>query len=270
MRLLRKAITAFFVIAISSVVFAVPAAFAASGTYVFDEYGVLSSSEVQQLDAKAKDIAEQYNTGAYLLITDDMGSSSPSASERNNFARRYYDQKGLGVGSDKSGIIFVVAVGSRDYVAVKKYSSDDPFSDKGIDKIEEDVRSYLSDNRWYDAGKSYYNDVDEQLNYYAATGKQWTETDLVALLLKLLAILGIPGVVAGTIVSGEKRAMKTAGEQVEASDYLDRSSFNVTEATDQFVNTTLVATPRPKKSDSGGSGWSDMGGGFSGSGGGKF
>ena len=63
--------------------------------------------------------------------------------------------------------------------------------------------------------------------------------------------------------------MKTAREATEASDYLDRSSFRITASRDQFVNTTMTVAPIPKEKSCGG-GWSDMGGGFCGSGGGKF
>ena len=64
--------------------------------------------------------------------------------------------------------------------------------------------------------------------------------------------------------------MKTAREQTEASNYLDRDSLSLSVSNDEFVTTTLAVVPIPKKEEGGGGGFSDMGGGFSGSGGGKF
>ena len=249
-----------------------PAAFAESGSYVFDEQNVLTSTEFGTLEDMGASYADDYGVGVYLLITDTMnGNYNPSSSERNEFARQYFLANNLGVGADKDGIIFVIAVESRDYVTVKHFanSANDPFSDDGVDALEEEVTSYLSDNNWYGGSRAYYKTVGEQLSYFAATGNQWTEPDPLGLLLKILATLGIPAAAAGALVSGQKSAMKTAREASEASDYLDRSSFRLTASSDDFVNTTVTVAPIPKKESSGG-GWSDMGGGFSGSGGGKF
>ena len=271
MKSIKKLFVGMFSLAMALSLCFAPSAFATSGTYVFDEYGALSSSEFSSLESHAATLADYYNQGVYLYITDTMGhGGNPSPSERNEFARSFYLQHNLGLGADKQGIIFVIAVDSRDYVTVKKQASSDPFSDNGVDALESTVTDYLSNNNWYGGSKAYYDTVDEQLAYYAATGKQWTEPDPISFILKILAVLGIPAAVAGSVVRGEKKAMQTAKERSEASEYLDRNSLNLTVSNDQFVNTTLVATPRPKDNDNGGSGWSNMGGGFSGSGGGKF
>ena len=272
MRSMKKLIVGFILALCVSMVVA-PSAFAESGTYVFDEQGILKSSEFSTLEGMGADYANEYNVGVYLLITDTMnGKSDPSSSERNEFARQYYQSHDLGVGANKDGIIFVIAVKSRDYVTVKHFNdkSTDPFSDNGVDALEEDVKSYLKNNNWYGGSRAYYDTVGEQLSYFAATGKQWTEPDPLGLLLKILATLGIPAAVAGVVVRGEKAAMKTAREASEASNYLDRSSFQLTASHDDFVNTSMSAVPIPKNEGKSGGGWSDMGGGFSGSGGGKF
>ena len=269
MKALKKVFSTMLVLAFSLSLCLAPCAYAAGGTYVFDEYGVLSSSQVDSLEAQAAQYASDYGQGVYLLITDTMGSSSPSDSQRANFARSYYESNGLGVGSDKSGILFVIAVESRDYVSLKKELGDDPFSDSGVDALESQVVEYLHNDNWSGAAKEYYGTVGEQLYYFASTGKQWTAPDPIGFVLKILATLGIPAAAAGLIVGGQVSAMKTAKEKTEASDYLDQGSLNIIKSDDKFVNTSLIATPRAQEK-SGGGGWSDMGGGFSSSGGGKF
>lgn len=274
MKTLKRLFVAMFSVALFATLFAAPA-YAESGTYVFDDQNVLSSSQFQTLEAQGADYAQQYGIGVYLLITDTMnGMSDPSSSQRNEFARQYYLSHGLGVGSNKNGIIVVIAVKSRDYVTVKHFddASQDPFSNECVNALEEAYTSRLGDNDWYGGAKTYYDTVGEQMAYFAATGKQWTEPDPIGLLIKILATLGIPAVVAGGVVRGEKSAMQTAREKSEASNYLDRESLVLSVADDQFLNTTLSVVPLPDDDDddSGGGGWTDMGGGFSGSGGGKF
>lgn len=271
MKTLKKIFVGMFSVALFATLFAVPA-YAESGSYVFDEVGVLTSSEFQSLEQQGADYASKYGIGVYIQFTDMMnGDMNPSSSERNEYGRQVYLQKGLGVGPGKNGILVVVAVQSRDYVTVKHFddSSQDPFSDSAVDALEGKYTAELSDNDWYEAAQYYYDTVGEQMEYFAATGKQWTEPNLLSLLLKILATLGIPAVVAFGIVGNDKSKMKTAREATEASDYLDRATLNLTVSTDQFVNTTMTVAPIPKAEKSGG-GWSNMGGGFSGSGGGKF
>ena len=272
MKTLKKIFAGMFSVALFATLFAAPA-YAESGTYVFDEVGVLSSSEFQSLEKQGADYASKYGIGVYIQFTETMnGNSNPTSSERNEYGRQVFLQKGLGVGSGQNGILVVVAVRSRDYVTVKHFadSSQDPFSNSAVDSLEGKYTSELSDNDWYEAAREYYNVAGEQMEYFATTGKQWTEPDLIGLLLKILATLGIPAVVAFGVVGNDKNKMRTAVEAHEASDYLDRSSFRLTVSNDQFVNTTMAVTPIPKQDKGGGGGWSDMGGGFSGSGGGKF
>ena len=273
MKTLKKLFVGMFSVALFAALFAVPAlAYAESGSYVFDEVGVLSPSEFQSLEQRGADYANQYGIGVYVQFTDTMnGDMDPSSDERNEYGRQVFLQKGLGVGPGKNGILMVVAVQSRDYVTVKHFddSSQDPFSDSGVDAMEEAYTSRLGNDDWYGAARSYYDSAGEQMEYFAATGKQWTEPDLIGLILKILATLGIPAVAAIGFVTGEKGKMKTAVEASEASSYLDRDSFQLTVSNDQFVNTTMTVAPIPKEEKSSG-GWSDMGGGFSGSGGGKF
>jgi len=272
MKTLKKIFVGMFSVALFATLFAVPA-YAESGSYVFDEVGVLSSSEFQSLEKQGADYADKYGIGVYIQFTGMMnGDPNPSASERNEYGRQVFLQKGLGVGSGKNGILVVVAVQSRDYVTVKHFgdSSQDPFSDEAVNAMEGKYTEELSDNDWYEAAREYYDLAGEQMEYFATTGKQWTEPNLLSLILKILATIGIPVAVAFGITSSDKSKMKTAREATEASDYLDRNSLQLTVSNDQFVNTTMTVAPIPKESKSGGGGWSDMGGGFSGSGGGKF
>ena len=248
-----------------------------AGSYVIDDYGLLSSETRNQLEATAKELAAQYNMGVYLLIVDNMGSMSPSSAERTNFATSFYRANNLGLGSGKDGIMLTLAIASRDYVTIGYGQGSYSFSDEGIEAMEEAVKDELRDDDWEGGCNAYYSQIGDQLAYYDAKGEPWTEPDLLSLLLKILATLGIPAGVAAARIRGEKAAMKTAHEQTEAANYLVKDSFALTRSNDRFINTTLIATPIPKHEDHdsgggfGGGGWGGGGGGgFSSSGGGKF
>lgn len=248
-------------------------ALAQSGTYVFDSQNILTQDEFNELETTATQYADTYQTGVYLLLTDNLGLYQESSSGRNQFGIDYMEDHQLGVGSNRNGIILCVATEGRKYVTVKHYpdSSEDPFSDDSVDYMEEEVVDYLSDNDWYGAAEEYYDIIGDHLEYFDKNGKQWTEPHIMGSIIKVAATLLIPLFIAFGIVSSEKDAMLTAKMQVEASNYLDHDSFKLRVKTDQFIKRTMAVTPIPQNDDKdSGGGWSSSGGGYSGSGGGSF
>ena len=251
-----------------------------NGTFVTDAYGLFSDSQRATLEAKATELAEKYNMGVYLLIVDKMnGLDNPTQAQRTNFATSFYRANNLGLGSGRDGIMFVIAVDSRDYVTIAFGQGSYSFSDEGVAYMEDAVREELGSNQWYDGCEVYYDKIGEQLEYYSVKGEPWTEPNPLSFILKILAILGIPAGVAFSSVRRQEDAMFTAREKTEASNYLVRGSLELTQSTDQFSHTTHVVTPIPQHEDHdsgggssfGGGGWGGGGGGgFSSSGGGKF
>lgn len=251
---------------------------AQTGTYVFDERGLFTSEQFNSLEAKGAELASKYNMGVYFLTTSTMnGMSDPSSRERTDFATNYYKQHNLGLNpKDQSygdGIMFVIAADSRDYVTIAYGQGSYSFSDKGIASMEDAVLDNIRDHAddWYGAATTYYDEIGSQLAYYAQNGKAKVPMSLFDWLIRIFIVLGIPLIVTFFIISAWRSEMLTAKEQSEAGNYLDRDSVQVTRATDKFIRTSIVATPKPKNEDSGGGGWGGGGGGgFSSSGGGKF
>lgn len=241
-------------------------------TYVRDHYGLYDQSQVSSWNDKACELAAKYGVGCYFVVVGDLGNYNSA----RNYAINYYQRNSLGCGSRDSGIVFLMAVESRDYVTLTYGGGVDAFTDVTIDKLETHMLKYLGDNKWTNAANSYYSDCESALVYLAANGKP--ENDHYAsdypnpeahqfgpgdgLIIIAIALI-IAAIIARAIVAGEKRAMLTAVQKVEAGDYLDRSSLTLVESTDEFVNTTLVATPRIQESSDGGGG-GRFGGGFGG------
>ena len=251
-----------------------------NGTYVTDAYGLFTDEQRASLEAKATELAQKYNMGVYLLVVDKMnGLDNPTSAQRTNFATSFYRANNLGLGDGKDGIMLVLAVKSRDYVTIAYGQGSFSFSDEGIAAMEDAVKDELRNDNWVEGSEAYYDKIGEQLEYYSVRGKPWTEPDLISLVLKILAILGIPAGVAFSSVSRLESAMHTAREKTEASNYLVPGSFALTQSSDEFSHTTHMVTPIPQHDDSdsgggssfGGGGWGGGGGGgFSSSGGGKF
>lgn len=269
---LRRLIPTFICALVMSLVFATTA-FAKTGTYVFDEQNILSGEEFQELESMGAQYAKDYKSGVYLLVCDTMGSDADSGSGRREFARLFYTEHNLGYGDKKDGILFVIASTQRKYVTIKHFDnkSNDPYSDDAVDRIEDDAKAELKNDHWYDAAHSYYENAGSNLDYFASYGKQWKEPHPLTSIIKIGVTIVVPLAIAGLVVSSEKRAMRTAVMQTEAQQYVDPNSFVLTMSNDTFTHRTMDVTPIPKSSDSdSGGGWTDMGGGFSGSDGGDF
>ena len=84
-----------------------------STTYVRDHYQLLSDSTLQSMEAEAESLSDTYKCDVYLTIVDDIGTYTV-----RQFAEAYWNYYDLGRGTNKDGIMFLIAVDSRDYVTI--------------------------------------------------------------------------------------------------------------------------------------------------------
>ena len=83
------------------------------GTLIRDKDGLLTASQRQELEAKAQAIAAQYGCNLYVLTVDSLNGQG-----RRSYAEQYYTDNNLGYGSWRDGVLFLVAMGTREYVTV--------------------------------------------------------------------------------------------------------------------------------------------------------
>ena len=85
---------------------------AAEGTRVFDEAGLFSAEEVQELETRIDEVRDSQDADlAVLTVEDAQGESAES------YADDFYDSHGLGVGDDASGILLSIDMDNRDMTA---------------------------------------------------------------------------------------------------------------------------------------------------------
>ena len=91
---------------------------AAEGTRVFDEAGLFSAEEVQELETRIDEVRDSQDADlAVLTVEDAQGESAES------YADDFYDSHGLGVGSDASGILLSIDMDNREiYVSTTGYA----------------------------------------------------------------------------------------------------------------------------------------------------
>ncbi len=94
------------------------ALWAAEGTRVFDEAGLFSAEEVQELETRIDEVRDSQDADlAVLTVEDAQGESAES------YADDFYDSHGLGVGDDASGILLSIDMDNREiYVSTTGYA----------------------------------------------------------------------------------------------------------------------------------------------------
>ena len=134
----------------------------AAAPLVRDEMGLFDADTYSQLEASAEAASDGHNCDVYFLVVDSIGDA-----DQRQYAKDYYLANGLGSGSEQSGILFLLAVGSRKYVTITYGGGVTAFTDYRIEQIEDAVVPYLSDDDWAEAASEYLSMCADTLDFYA-------------------------------------------------------------------------------------------------------
>ena len=235
--------------------------------FVRDEMGLFDAQTAAELEQSAEAAASGHDCDVYLLVVDSIGDA-----DQREYAKNYYIQNDLGSGDAKSGILFLLAVGSRKYVTITYGGGVTAFTDHRIGQMEEQIVPSLSNGDWAGAARTYLRLAGETLDYYAEHGEPidvGSGSSEKPGLEGLLFVIGIPAVIAGIVCSILYAQMKTARQKTEANDYMPGLDLRVQR--DIYTHTTQTRVYDPPKQESHSSGGSSTdSSGFGGSSGGSF
>ncbi len=251
-------------------------------TYVYDEYGLLSSEERSQLNEKARSLSEQYECGIYIVITDDQHGYSESS-----YAQGIYMNYDLGYNEGASGVLLAIAMNER-FVDATAYGAakETTFGTYELDSLLNTAYEYLVNGDWYGALDAYIDEADRMLSasgytYYEPeytdpvidnVTVQYSPAELRSSFFSVLPFGAIGAVLIGVLQAFiRKRKLKTTGIAKRAGQYKMSPTVRFTRKQDLFTGTTRKVTkiPRNNNRSGGGGGHSYHSSGFSHSSGGK-
>ena len=236
---------------------------------VMDTYELFKPEVTAELEQKAQDASAGHGVNVYLLTVADIGGQNV-----REFAKDWYRNYDLGYGEGKSGILFLIALDSRDYVTITYGGGVTAFTDYRIEQIEEDVVPKLSDGDYTDAAETFLSLCADTLDFYAEQGEPLDVDNDPGSSLGVFGVVLVVGIsmLAAAIVCGILCSrMKTAVEKTEANDYMPEHGLDLTLKEDRYLRTARTQVydpPPPPPSESGGS--STDSDGFGGSSGGSF
>lgn len=105
---------------------------------VVDQAGILTATEVADLESAARSLGEQYQMDIVIVTTDQADGKSSMA-----YADDFFDYGGYGVGNGRDGILFLIDMDNRMLWISTSGSGIDYLTDKRIESILDDVYVFM-------------------------------------------------------------------------------------------------------------------------------
>jgi len=237
--------------------------------YADDKAGLLTASQLDELENKAADITGRYGCAVRIVTVNDMAEYGFSDIEA--FSLHIYDELGYGYYPDRNCALLLLSMKERDYdlrvwgESVGKTA----FTFYGIDKIlDRHILPRLGKDDYYGAFLKYLTRSEVYLRM-AEEGAPFDrdnddENDGTYLVIKIVVLAALPLIIALIVCSAWKAQMKTAKKARAADNYIPENGFNLTVKEDRFLYRTTSRRKVEKSSSSSGGGARSGGGGSSG------
>ena len=213
----------------------------AADSFVLDDAGLLSDGEINELNAAAQRIADQYGCGVYVVTVDNYRDYGCSRIE--DFAEAFYNQNSLGYGSDRSALLLALSMAGRDCdLEARGDTANRAFTDYGKVQLLNGIADNLHNNDWAGGFGEYMTAAGEYLDL-AARG---TPVDVPG--KKKSPLRGLFSVIPGALIAwltcgSMKSSMKTARLATEAKQYITTDGVHMSLATANYTHTTTVRQP---------------------------
>lgn len=214
---------------------------AAASGYVSDREHLLTASQVSSLDQLAAQVTSRHSFGVYVVTVDSFPGSS-----LRDYGYQLYQSSGMGVGSDHAGMMLIHSASEREYYMVFPTAEHKSiFTERGLDRLEDGLVSYLRDDDFYGAYSNFISMVDEYLYAYE-NGEPVGEDEGMP---GFLAV--IPGGIAALLAGlGLAAPMHSANLKHDANEYVVPGSLNLRRRSDMFLHRTVTRAPRQTSSSS--------------------
>lgn len=237
-------------VALSMVLLTIPAAEAVTPKIV-DEAKLLTDSEITELEQQAQQLVDQYEIDVVILTVDSIGYQ-----DSTTYADNYYDQNGYGIGSDFSGVLFLISMEYRDWAISTCGAGIDAVSNYDTYEIVDSISWYLSQDQFYLAFRAYLNELETYFDAYANgsytddpdiyypvvspdypdyndyPGYRDSQQSMVSRVLISLLIGAAAGGIGLLILRGK---MNTVVPQKDAQPYLVTGSYGLHQQQDVFL-----------------------------------
>ena len=208
-----------------------------------DDADVLSEAEEASLLERMTLLSVKYGTDIIIVTTINTGGKS-----NREYADDFYDYGGYGLGAGYDGILLLVNFGAGRGWHISTYGSAiHDFSDADIEKIGDNIKTYLSGGEYYSAFDKYLEMID-----YPLSGKDLPR-DASETFFYVGVCFAVGLITAFVSTSVMRSKMNPVKCSAAANSSIVDGSFNLTRSGDYFLYKTVSKTARPKPASSKGS-----------------
>lgn len=225
---------------------------AAGAQRVIDNAGILASDEIAILEGQISERASALGIDIIILTVNSLDGRSAG-----NYADSYYDNHGYGVGSDGSGILFLLAMEEREWYISTCGKAMDMFPNRTVDEMGEDILPWLSAGDYYLAFSIWLDELPAYVHTGTSTGS--VSASAASVNIWISVIIGIVAALITVLIM--RFSMNTARKQGSAAEYVRDGSYHLTVHQDIFLFSNITKTPVPKNTSSSSGGRSHGGGG---------
>lgn len=148
---------------------------AANTTYVIDDAGLFSESEINAINDKIEQLQADTNMGYIVVTTEDAEGKSSQ-----EYADDTYEASGVGIGDDYSGMLYLIDMDNREICISTEGQMIRYLTDDRIESILDSAFNDVADGNYADSALTVLEDaedyieegiVSDQHNYDSETGE---------------------------------------------------------------------------------------------------
>lgn len=202
-----------------------------------DDADILSSEEEDELEEKLESISNLYNCDVVVYTCDTIYGASAKREAAN-----YFNAHNYGMGADRDGIILLLAMDDHKYgFATHGEGIINLFHDSVLERMGEDLTFYLKEEDYYLAIDNYADECETILREEDLPDEKESKGIVQYIFDGIISVVG--GVLAALGIGSIKKSnLKSVHTQVAAANYINRSSFNLTRQSDQFLHNEITKT----------------------------
>ena len=223
---------------------------------VLDYAGLLTDEEYDKLNDKAWTLSDKYDMDIAILTAQSTEGKGQEA-----YTDDYWDENGYGRGANHDGLMLALYMQERQMHISTEGEGIRDFTDYGINRVFDEIGSYMSDGDYY-RGFDLYLDLADNFIHEARENRPYdTNNEYNGVPLSAAQKIGggagigaLIGLLSSLIGVGRmKSSMHTVRPKFDASQYYKKGSLQLNRVMDVFLYHT-VHRERIEHSSSGGGG----------------
>ena len=239
---MKKLILLFLILFSGSPFFALP-------SLVKDDCGLLSNTELSDLQTRAAQISSDYDCGVYIVVVKNMDDFVydyeiyDDAFGIEAFAQYYFFNELKGTGDSGNGILLIMSMKERDYNIMAHGSfANMAFTDYGKSKLADSFLDYFGNGEWYRGFSAYLSRVERFLQ----AASDGTPVDVGTTIKEHnLGLSLAAGLIFGFIVAlisclAMKSGMKSVHQARIAPNFIAQNGIQIPIQKDFFTHNTVV------------------------------